>query len=529
MTTAGLPHRFSYLLGRSRELPVLFCGAGLSFGLVPGPDELLENYQTVAESALGCGPITLDDSEAQNEPGRFYWWAERALAGCSGGDLRPKKLRLSDSLSILRDPRWLGRAGLPLRRTTPRHRVIARLAREGIWSAVWSLNWDCLLENAFEEVGLVRDGPPYGFSWKTAYVTHITNRDITKLGRGHCVRVHKPHGCVRAMVAAEHAWQQRDNETAQALSERFMIGAQELTRRDEDAVDRGFADAFGSELRSHPMIVIGWKAAEPILQQGIKRAVAALPDKPNLSVIDIAFNDNGHRQIANEYGLTPEQVHFQVFPEDCPTTDRLFLWIQAQYALDCLRAHCPGNIEPTIKRWADSLKNPCGAAFFASFADNFLPAWMRLCWRAGVVRCRSFEPHLLDLSKPEVHVPWDIANIERPDLRAAAQLLARLPDAGGDWDAARFPGALWRVQDLCLAVPLPAWGEPASLSGLNPLLQALERDIAFVRKLTVLPLHPDGQQIASADAQRLVEGLAGLVRVPSFAESGRIEIQRYLE
>ena len=82
---------------------------------------------------------------------------------------------------------------------------MARFAREGQFDSIWSLNWDCLLENALERVGLDRDKPRPDLPWKTGYTTFITVKDYTGAGDLWAVTVFKPHGCVRSLDEARAA------------------------------------------------------------------------------------------------------------------------------------------------------------------------------------------------------------------------------------------------------------------------------------------------------------------------------------
>jgi hypothetical protein len=449
------------------------------------------------------------------------------LDQCDNADPRPPKLRLADALGILHEPSWLGKQGIPLRGTTPRHRVIARLAREGRWVAIWSLNWDCLIENALEEVGLVRDGPPLRYSWKSAYTTHVTDHDLTRIAANHSLCVHKPHGCVRALIDAQRNFDRSTPPTSDQLAARFMITEGELMTRQPDCTDRGFADRLSAQLRSHPLIVAGWRAAEPILREQIERTVADLPDKPRLSIINRSLDRENHGHLAASYGLKSESALFQVASEGCPTTDDLFLWIQALYATERLAEHADTPADKDrVGVWERTLRHPGDAAFLMSFVDDFLPAWMRLCWRAGLVSCRGFKPHELDLLlKPEVHVPWDTPDIDRPDLIAAVRLLGMLPPGGKPWECGRFPGALWDAAGLRLVVPIPAWGTAADLSGLRPLTLALQRDLGFVQTLAVLPLTADNERVSRESKEQLRSNLAALIRRPGFAQADRIELQ----
>jgi hypothetical protein len=309
-----------------------------------------------------------------------------------------------------------------------------------------------------------------------------------------------------------------------------MITKAELTERDPDPVDRGFTDSFSTQLRTHPLITVGWRADEPILRGTIEQAVAELPNKPRLSIINRSLDERNHAHLAESYGTRPEDALFRVQSEGSPTTDALFLWIQAMYATGCLHEHVDEpSVRTALDAWTQTLGHPIDAAFLMSFVDDFLPAWMRLCWRAGLVSCRGFEPHQLDLLlKPEVQVPWHVPNIDRPDLRAATRLLGMLPPGDESWECERFPGALWEPTRLRLVVPMPAWGLPADLSGLRPLVSAVQRDLGFVRSVAILPLMDRDRSVSPEDEERLRSSLAALIRRPGFAQADRIEIQGQL-
>jgi hypothetical protein len=318
--------------------------------------------------------------------------------------------------------------------------------------------------------------------------------------------------------------------TSTQLADRFMITHEELKSRTPDTIDQGFAHLLSSQLPSHPLVIVGWRAAEPMLGKQIQQTVAGLPAKPRISIINRSFDPQHHKRLTDAYHLTPEEAHFAVAREGCPTTDDLFLWIQALYAMACLREHVTDPSDsPAIDAWIATLTHPYDAGFLMSFVDDFLPAWMRLCWRAGLVSCRGFEPHQLDLLlKPEVHVPWDVPNIDRPDLAAAARLLSMLPADGKPWECERFPGALWDPDRLRLVVPLPAWGFPDDLNALQPLLAALQRDLAFVSQLAILPLAAGNERLSSDDVNQLRSSVAGLIRRPGFAQADQIQVQHSL-
>lgn len=149
----NVPHTFEQLRVGVRR-PFLMAGAGLSWGLVPGPDALLAARRATAEAELGCS-TTVDSASA----GALYKWAEEILAQLTARAEPAPKLKLAEALGLLSEAYWIAEVGLPLRGTTPRHRVLVRLARENRCVSIWSFNWDSHIENALERVGFDRDEP----------------------------------------------------------------------------------------------------------------------------------------------------------------------------------------------------------------------------------------------------------------------------------------------------------------------------------------------------------------------------------
>jgi hypothetical protein len=196
-----LPHNFPTLRqkpdtsGATRQC-VAVIGAGFSQGHVPGPVALFQEKRQAVEAQLGCSVAT--------NPTTLYAWAGEILSQLKQrNDAVPPKLTLADALGITTDPCWRGggRDGP----ADPRHRVLARFAREGRFESIWSLNWDCLLENALERVGLDQRKPRPDLPWKTHYTTFTTVRDYQGAGDSSCVIVFKPHGCVRSLDRARAA------------------------------------------------------------------------------------------------------------------------------------------------------------------------------------------------------------------------------------------------------------------------------------------------------------------------------------
>src|SRR5690606_19947022 len=111
----------------------------------------------------------------------------------------------------------------------PKHRVIARFARENMWKQIWSLNWDCVLVSAFESVGILRDNPDRSLHWLTSFGTMVTAGECGRVGETNRLTILKPHGCVYALVEAESFEAKGNDLAAEARSRRFLITQTELT------------------------------------------------------------------------------------------------------------------------------------------------------------------------------------------------------------------------------------------------------------------------------------------------------------
>ena len=150
-----LPHNFPTLrqnMDDDYRPSVLLLGAGVSYGLVPGPGELLNEKRAGAEAALRLKSAV--PARALPTADDLYEWADEIFTQLNARADVNSKLTLAKSLDIPSDRRWLG--CIRTERNTPRHRVIARFAREGLWDQIWSLNWDCIQESALENVGIIR-------------------------------------------------------------------------------------------------------------------------------------------------------------------------------------------------------------------------------------------------------------------------------------------------------------------------------------------------------------------------------------
>jgi hypothetical protein len=254
-------HSFPYWSdpGDSQSPPALIIGAGFSAPQVRLPFQLAINYaeqQSEIEKALGISTdfeFNLDGAGKANSPDDLYCWAGRCveeLKKLPDAKNETAKRRFIDAIGLLEDSGFAATANVPLRGTWPRHRVLARLAREGCIYSLWSLNWDLWLEAAFEAVGLVRKGSAHqNFSdelptaWKKSYQVFLPS-DAPNVSNN-CIPLYKPHGCIGAFAA-------RADET-------FKITKAEL----EEDVPTAVQDSLYAQLNGKPVCAIGWGADLP--------------------------------------------------------------------------------------------------------------------------------------------------------------------------------------------------------------------------------------------------------------------------
>ncbi len=526
-----LPHNFPTLRrfgdGNHRQT-VLLLGAGISHGLVPLTNDLLEEKRADAESTLGC------TSTSKN----LYEWADDILGQLKARNDSNPKLVLAQSLDIPFDPRWRG--CVSVQRNTPRHRVIARFGREGLWHQIWSLNWDCIQESAFENVGIKHDGEDARLPWPTVFKCFVTAANCQTMGEEYTVKIVKPHGCVMALVKAEEAKKEGNNPRSVELAERFLITKTELDSIHPNPANGTQSFIFTTlctELDSHPFAIVGWKAAEDYLLDYMDthvRPVLAERTLANdeLSIIVPTFRDT-HNRLASFYSKNKSTSHIPVKHDTGFTLDKFFLWLQALYAIGCLNQWAPDAEKPVLEQLAAEIQQPPDPPLFVNnWVDNFLTVWVRLCWRCELIECRDrngqpvMASHICLESRDE-HIPWSIENIDRPELKAASRFLAALHHSGNgdDWDYGKFPGGLYRENHLI--IPLPAWSNmaPNDLRGLKPLIDAIKQEgDGYIDKLSVLFLCPASEDVILDDKKKEIkEVLARQLALARFARSESID------
>ena len=483
-----IPHHFPSLVEGPVQV-VIIAGTGLSAPDVPTVTLLKDKLDCVAND-LG---VTLNDD--------FYVLAEAILDKLTnnGKSDSESRLWLAEELGMLDDRRWFGEIGLPLSNNTPRHRVLARFVVEERLRAIVSLNWDALLEAALDSVGLT-EGGSLPRPWKvTEYARVVDKTHMPLLAHANVFPVVKPHGCVRELVRVRN--QIRSGGVPKSVT--FKLTSTELnsTTPDQHLVNNNVR----SYITACPLISIGWRASEDYLRNAITEIAQQVqrsePDP--FTLIDLKWNEN-HSDIATAYGKENTESFAQVKKDKNPSIDCLMLWLQARHALKRMIAMIPAEEQSPLKQLLHELDQPECDHFVQSWADCWLPTWVRVCWRAGAMQGvnpqtgKTIGPFEIPVTPRDAHIPLTGMSIERRDLHAAAKLLVALPKPQSRLRFDLYPGGILDMNKQYLYLPLPGWkaAVPSSdLAALKPLVKAL-KGLGYVKKIFLLMLnnqddHPD--------------------------------------
>lgn len=381
--------------------------------------------------------------------------------------------------------------------------------------------------------------------WPTVFNTLVTAAECAQMGEQNSIQVIKPHGCVMALVEAQRAKAIGNVGRSVTLSERFLITATELSSLDPSVAHTPaqqfiFASLLTS-LCSQPFVVAGWSASEKYLIERIDSGVRPALQDPDrqppladdeLSVIDRVFNPEGHTTLASFYGKNAATAHIDVGQPGF-STDELLLWLQALYAVGFLRSRAPAIDQPALDALAAEIEQPPNdPVFMIGWVDNFLPVWVRLCWRIGLVTCenRNAEQVEIDdvaLESRDEHIPWTLPNIPRPELAAASRILAALHRSahGARWNYDQFPGGIYL--DFRLVIPIPIWVSvpPNDLRGLKPLIDAIKQHGAgYIERVALVFVGPDPASVIPDDTKRVWKQLVARdLSMARFANADDIE------
>ncbi|SDI31082.1 SIR2-like domain-containing protein [Variovorax sp. OV700] len=499
----------------------------MSFSLVPLPSQLMgliQPRQQQIEKDLGvkpCGPIDTTD------PLSLYVWSGELFESLKVLGLTEfeAKRKIAEVLRVTSDPCWSAKTRIPLRGSTARHRVIARLARERRWHSIWSLNWDVWLERALASVGVEhyknnRNSSatlPQGWirwyeSWVPSKVIQTTDQQT--------VIVYKPHGCVDSLLDGDGTFVLTQEELARCLTEQPPL------------VENSMKLCF----TQHSLIATGWSASEPYLQEFFSQLKPFRSAGTSLTVIDPFPNDKGHAKLREAYDCEIVQAICKPEADEFPNTDDVFLWIQTRHGLGCLQAIAIEPQRAVVSAWLDQFSTPQAPdsqlGHMVGWFDNFLAVWLRLCFNNGHQKFFTglpIRPDAIPTHRRDEHIPWDEQNTARNDLSAALNLLYELETNSAvlpRFDYGFFPGALWDRDERHLIVPVPAWAEGAtqSLAALKPLVESRHwANQGQIRKISILGLAPLASKAVSEDVQlNWTYELSRLIHFAGVATLGRI-------
>ncbi|MDZ7661043.1 SIR2 family protein [Thiohalophilus sp.] len=336
-----------------------------------------ENQEKV-ESELECeSGYNFTDDEKD-----LYKWADaifEILVDKNGDSNLIAKQKIAKAINVLDNPSFLAKVNIPIRGATYRHRVVARLAREGRWHAIWSLNWDVVLEAALRSVGLInneKNQPPERLpndwpEWFVSWTQPQNNPGDSKK----VIRVMKPHGCVEKLSEG--------NET-------FLITSSELDNIKSSLKANNYN--LVADFNTRPLISIGWKAAEDYIRDVLKQCQEAhsLVKKDiedPLSIVDIKKRHEYHDFILDKYEVNEGAAFFKVKNDECPNADDLLLWVQTIFGLQCLinLSQAEGELRDVLTDLLDRIGKPDCNCWLNTWFDDFLPAWVLLCFKSKKV------------------------------------------------------------------------------------------------------------------------------------------------
>ena len=502
----AIPHLFPSLLGPSIQI-VIIAGSGLSSPHVPLIEDLVDRLSKFADS-LGVKP-----SVSPSDEHYFYDLAEVILDRLvnDGNSNESSLVLLAGKLGMLDDARWTGKV-LPLSENTPRHRALARFAVEGRVRSIISLNWDTLLESAFESIGIKEENPQV-LPWRiTAYTCVVKDADISKLSGTNLFPIIKPHGCVKQLIETRNSL--RRGEIPDELV--FKIKKHELIDNNPDiqTIIDIKVQGYVSEC---PLLSLGWKASELYLTNTIIKTAMKVPrnESDRFTSVNIEWHES-HSEIASAYSTTKEQSFVEVKKEENPTTDCLLLWLQARFTLNHLINVASHTDKPTINNILSQLDEPMCSHPVLNWCDYWLPAWLRLCWRSGAMQGwdqntgKEIKPTDIPVVPRDTHIPLTGMSTQRRDLGAAARLLIVIDKMIDRYNFFMFPGGMWDPTNLYLYFFVPAWKEstePSDLSAFKPMIDSIS-NFGFVRQLVVILLNSDD----SLPTPEMTKNLEALVR-----------------
>ena len=549
--------------GENQSPPALIIGAGFSTPQVPLPYELAIHYaeqQSEIEKTLGIATrfnFSRDETGKVNTSDDLYCWAgrciEELLLKAPEAKQNAAKRNLIKAMGLLEDQRFAATANIPLRGTTPRHRVVARLAREGCIHSLWSLNWDLWLESAFEAVGLIRknsnstnprDELPSG--WMKTYRVGLSSENL-QVDKS-CLTLYKPHGCVSAF--------------ANGTEDTFKITKDEL----EERLLNKEQHQLQTQLHSKPVCAIGWGATEGNIQdifdqlhnsEGLMSGGLTIVSLEWFD--DLTPNNRRHLNLATRFGQNKSDTHCSVQKRSPGTTDDLMQWIQALRTLRRSRkvvmGLAPNNfamleqIEQQIEVFKKPIFFESSYGWALSWFDTFVPIWSRFCFSLKALvfpKDGDVPVSALPMMCRDEHIPLNDDTTKRWDILSAANLYSILLSMDtaiqSELDFESYPGAFWHKPTRSLLMPIPMWANVAdiSLAAIKPLMESRHwAGMSKVKTICLLCVKGGSTAVKQPSERNLLvewkQRICSLMKLGAFARASNIEdcdgldLQAYLQ
>jgi hypothetical protein len=173
-------------------------------------------------------------------------------------------------------------------------------------------------------------------------------------------------------------------------------------------------------LASCPLIGIGWSASEDYLRTAIVDTATATKraELDAFTLVDLSWESN-HSEIAAAYGKDESKSFAKVDIAMPLSTDCLFQWLQARHALNRMINLLPSEEQAPLVQLRKDLEQPACNHPLQSWADSWLPTWVRMCWRSGAMQGwdprtgRMIGPLEIPVTPRDAHIPLTGMSIER--------------------------------------------------------------------------------------------------------------------
>ncbi|MCH7903456.1 MAG: hypothetical protein IH944_02685 [Armatimonadetes bacterium] len=495
----------------------------------------MKNRRKSAETLLGVSsPLAEKVTYKKSD---LYKWADDIIDLLKSNLEDEPKLKLAVALEVHTDPAFGALESIAP--TRARHRILARFAKEGLLDSVWSLNWDCHLENAMLSAGMDKENPRDDEPWCSAYVTIVAISDLPKAHNNKVFRVHKPHGCARVILDAKRA-RDRDPTSATDCDERFLIGEKEL--RDlvpTSTAQLGIYAPLIADINSGHLTIMGWSASEKYFRQLICDHIGrpggpGIQPEDDFTCIDPEWQVPGHDLLCETFNTTRLKAHVKIVTDSAGMSgDNLMRWINALYALDCLICYADDDDKAELEALQEKIEDERTASKrVLDWFDFFLPTWIRYCWRQGLVQFQLLgqpvDPALFKMGSLEYVIPMILNGRPGDDVRAAARILVtQLEDNSLEtYDYETCPGAFKLDQEMTIPLPANIGAKANTLLSDNALRAVWNPSLSMLKTMKVLLVPFVRGELVSDDERRRVKArVAAIQKATHLSDPSRIGVE----